>query len=163
METNNAILSIINQLKGICKKVTTNKLQKMVYLIGEADSSLGCKFGRMTTFGPYSEDLGWELRKLNIEGLLEYEYSESYVAVDVNADADTLPPLSSTARRIIEQFGSKSLDELILLATTLYIQRKLPSMGDSRILSGLKRVRGTRDSDDARKEAIEALKEQGYF
>jgi uncharacterized protein YwgA len=163
MYDNNIIMSVVREIQRISGKPPGKKaLQKLVYLIEEAGDDLGFAYS-IHFYGPYSADLDYAVKYLDIYGDLKIKITPTEHQICVAGDTFDAPPLSGTAQRIIKSFGHKSPSELELLATALYVQRAISAADESKIISGVQKIKGTKYSQDNTRDAITALKDANFF
>lgn len=153
------LLSIIQKIQSNgkpCKKT----VQKMVYLIEEAGEDLGYEYG-IHFYGPYSPDLDYSIQKLYNYGDLDVEITPygHYISVI----SKITEKLSKIMNKVIDNFGSKNPSELELITTTLYVQKKLESVTEPDVLEGVKRIKGSKYSDEEICQAMSELKNSGCF
>lgn len=152
------------QLKGKpCKKT----VQKMVYLIEESGEDLGFTYG-IHYYGPYSSDLDYAIQSLNGYGNLSIDITDRGHIISVNCqNKKKHDSLDSRTLEIINKFGDKSASQLELIATSLYIQRRLQDQNatihSEDIVNGVKRIKGDKYSNSLIEQSIQDLKKAGYF
>jgi uncharacterized protein YwgA len=167
MENNYLVIkSIVKRIQSIAKTRPCKKtVQKVVYLIEEAGEELGFKYG-IHFYGPYSSDLDYAIQYLNRYGELEIDITPFKHEISVKDDIEDneLSSLSNKTDKIIAQFGTKSASELELLATTLYVQRKMKTVQTTdAIVKSVKQIKGTKYSDIEINGAVSTLIKAEFF
>lgn len=158
---NNAIINIVKKLTEIngppCKKT----LQKIVFLIEAKKNDLGFDYG-IHFYGPYSSDLDFAVRQLNEEGFLNIEYTPMGHKISV-ANVDNINELSDDdeINEVISNFAKQTPRELELLATALYVFLQVND--NEKILPAVKKLKGSKYSDQQIETAISRLKSTGYL
>ena len=156
----NAIVSIIDKITKIngapCKKA----LQKIVFLIEAKNVSLGCDYG-IHFYGPYSADLDFAVRKLYDEGILSIDYTPLDHRISVVDSSMVNDYTDGTVDQIIESFAQETPGELELIATALYVF--LSTNDKSKIIAGVKKLKGAKYSDSRIDSAITKLIYNGYI
>lgn len=160
--TKSPIIDIVNELELVsgvhpCKK----SLQKIVYLIEETGEQLGYSY-TIHFYGPYSADLDYDIQKESLHGNLIIDYTDYGHLLSAPKDK-AASRLSTRAMNVIRNFGQKSPSELELLATTLFVQRKVSSSAPEEILPTVKKIKGAKYSDPQINNAVQALHEYKYF
>lgn len=158
-ENDQVLLSIIKQIQSKCKPCKKT-VQKIIYLIEEAGEDLGYRY-EIHFYGPYCRDLEYSIFKLHNYGDLEVDFTPygHYVSVVSERTVE----LNDTTAKVIDIFGSKDPSELELITTTLYVQRRLDSIEKSDVLEGIKRIKGSKYSDDQIYQAMSELKNSSCF
>lgn len=157
-----AVLGVVKRLKTVtgdnpCKKT----VQKIIYLIEEAGEPLGYNYS-IHFYGPYSADLDYDIQYQSILGNLEIDYTDYGHLLSV-VSSEKAANMSDKAIEVIETFGTKTPSELELLATTLFVQRKVSSIEPENILPTVKRIKGKKYSDSQINNAVQVLHESHYF
>lgn len=161
MVNREAIVSIV---KGItekkeppCKKT----LQKIVYLIECKGIDLGCDF-TIHFYGPYSADLDYAIRELSDDGILKIQYSETEHRINTVDTTVYCDNKNEVFNSVIEEFAKYTPNELELITTALYVY--LNSKNDiSQIKYGVKKIKGSKFSEERIENAIKRLQETGYI
>ena len=159
----NNLLGVIDSIqktegsKPPCKKA----VQKLVYLIQEAGTSLGYDFN-IHFYGPYSSDLDAELRYLHSIGVLNIDKRDFGHLISVDA-SPTPDSLTHNVEKIISAFKDKAPSELELLTTALYVQRELVKNDSDSIVAGVTKIKGSKFQKTQIIGAIDELKTQQYF
>lgn len=157
----NILLEIVKGIIQVDSAPCKKKLQKMIYLIEEKGNNLGYGY-KLHLYGPYSEDLDFEVSKLFSEGRLDIKYTSS--GHNISCDIDKVDDLKEkNIIKIIEEFGTRSANELELLTTTLYAERNIEMPTKERLIGAVKKVKGDKYSDAKILEAIDNLKGAGYM
>lgn len=157
------VLGVISQLARMngdsspCKKT----VQKIVYLIEEAGENLGYDYG-IHFYGPYSAELDYELQDLNAQGILKIDYTEHGHLLSAPKASENIE-LESTSERIIQSYGTESPSQLELLATTLFVERETRTKDKKSVISGVKKIKGSKYNDGQIENAILNLQQNGYF
>lgn len=162
MPYDNTIVSIIRRLKTVSGKDPCKKtIQKIVYLIEESGSPLGYDY-TIHFYGPYSADLDYEIQGLSLVGSLRVDYTNYGHLLSV-PKGKQIRSLNQTIDNVIQNFGAKSPSELELLATTLFVQRKVSSNTPEVILPMVKKIKGTKYADSQIVTAVQTLHENDFF
>jgi uncharacterized protein YwgA len=158
------VLSIIKTIQKVSGEAPCKKtLQKIVYLIQEANEDLGYDYS-IHYYGPYSADLDSEIRYQHNCGVIDISVDGYSHRLSVGDFSESVPIENSpTVERIISKFGEKSPSELELLATTLYVQRSISNNHRDEISKGVKRIKGSKYSDEEITESINTLVSNQYF
>lgn len=154
-----SLIKIIHDFSGTspCKKT----VQKIVYLIQEANEDLGFEYS-IHFYGPYSAELDSEIRHLFNCGDLKIDKIDYGHMLSVN-DSSNISPMNKTADNVISKFSAKSPSDLELLATTLYVQREIPDSHIESIVAGVMKIKGTKYSKHQIEMAIQELVDNDYF
>lgn len=158
------VLNAIKRLEdltghGPCKKT----VQKIIYLMEEAGKDPEFSY-TIHFYGPYSAELDYEIQNLTLEGYLDIEYTNFGHFLSVSSD--TFPSQTKTdeiEKNVIDWFGKKSASDLELLATTLYVQRMVGNTDMKQVISGVKKIKGSKYTDEQIDDAIEDLTGHNYF
>lgn len=155
------LLEIVKGIMQVDAAPCKKKLQKMVYLIEEKGNNLGFGY-KLHLYGPYSEDLDYEVSKLFSEGRLNIQYTSS--GHNISCDVSRVNDLKDeNIINIIKEFGRKSANDLELLTTTLYAERNIEMPTRDRLIGAVKKVKGDKYSDDKIVDAIGILNTTGYM
>lgn len=157
-----AVLGVVKRLKTVtgenpCKKT----VQKIIYLIEEAGEPLGYNYS-IHFYGPYSADLDYDIQYQSILGNLEIDYTDYRHLLSVTS-FEKAANISDKAIEVIDTFGTKTPSELELLATALFVQRKVSSNEPEDILPTVKRIKGKKYSASQINNAVQVLHENQYF
>ncbi len=155
MVNKEAIISIVSKIGSPCKKT----LQKIVFLIEAKGVDLGCDYG-IHFYGPYSADLDFTVYELSDEGKLNVEYTRMEHKISVT-DGTVSSYDNETVNSVIDEFATETASELELIATALYVY--VGSHNTSGILDGVKKIKGSKYSDERIIDAINKLEHFGYF
>lgn len=155
MVNKEAIISIVSKIGSPCKKT----LQKIVFLIEAKGVDLGCDYG-IHFYGPYSADLDFTVYELSDEGKLNVEYTRMEHKISVT-DGTVSSYDNETVNSVIDEFATETASELELIATALYVY--VGSHDTSGILDGVKKIKGSKYSDERIIDAIYKLERSGYF
>lgn len=162
-QSQKAVANVIDKLTQLnsnnypCKKT----VQKMVYLIEEAGEDLGFEYS-IHFYGPYSAELDYEIQELSARGILEIKYTKHGHLLSV-PQSSTGIRTGETAKRIINAFGRETPSSLELLATTLFVQRETHADEKEPIISGVKKIKGSKYSEQRINEAISNLRQNNFF
>lgn len=157
------VLGVIRRLGSVngenppCKKA----VQKIVYLIEEAGEDLGYDYG-IHFYGPYSAELDYELQDLNARGILGIDYTP-YGHLLSAPEASGNIKLGKTAERILRSYGAESPSRLELLATALFVERGIRAKDKKGIIAGVKKIKGSKYSDEQIENAVLNLQQNGFF
>ncbi len=163
MESMDFVLGVIAEFNKVnngppCKKT----LQKLVYLIKEAGESVPFGYG-IHFYGPYSSDLDYMVKYLHGHGHLRIDITPTNHNISVTESSTPPRELSAHASKVIDCFADLSPSELELLATTLYVQRSLKATDQQSIISGVTRIKKDKYSLPRIGQAIDRLRDAGYF
>lgn len=158
-------------LERICEKGNQGKkaVQKLMYLIERkgVDFELGYS---IHFFGPYSEKLDDILHRLESDEIVNIDTSgRTHIVRVLDSSLCEGATLSPEERKIVEyvinEFGNKSAFELEGIATLDYIACNLPpgNQSDTDIINGVKRIKGTKFSEQQLKQYLEILKTHQYL
>jgi uncharacterized protein YwgA len=159
----NDVLGVIKEIQNVSGKAPCKKkVQKIIYLIQEANCDLGFDYS-IHYYGPYSAELDSDIR---------YQYGYGELDIDITnhghilsvIDSESKPyPIDSTAKKTISIFGRRTPAELELLATTLYVQREIESVKEEDIINGVISIKGTKYSQNDIGGAVKELVDNEYF
>lgn len=160
----NKILDVVNELYEIAHKAPCKKtVQKVMYLMEEAGNEEGFDY-TIHFYGPYSADLDFKVQQMVAEGYLSINYTESgHLISATEKNRNTKSKLTKKEDSVIKTFGKESPSSLELLATTLFVQRAARRVDAEAIVPGVKRIKGSKYSEQQISDAIVKLQENAYF
>lgn len=154
------IINIIEKISEVSETPGKKKLQKIIYLIEEKGFDLGFDY-RIYYYGPYSSDLDFAVREMNIDGLLTIDYSRSEhkiaVAEGISCSKDDNPIINE----VIELYGKDSPSDLELCATALYVFKQVNDK--TKVEEGVRKLKGTKYNSVQISRAIDKLVDTGYI
>jgi len=158
------VTELLRKLKDFSVTPGKKKFQKLVYLVENVgDVNLGFDY-KIHFYGPYSPKLDSVLTALEGEGLIHYEYKDysHLICVDAPEHSDFCEiDLTDDEQKKIEcvfsAFAHKAPDDLELLTTAHFAFQNIQDKSTSSIISGVKKIKGTKYSDDKIKQALSEL------
>ena len=141
------------------------KFQKLVYLVENVGNvSLGFDY-EIYFYGPYSSELDNVLAALAGEGLIHYDYQDysHLICIDEvdesNEGSDFFQSdLTDDELKVIDNifsdFADKSPAELELLTTAHFAFKNIQDKSAGNIINGVKKIKGSKYSDDKIKQAL---------
>ena len=162
MTKNEILVSIVKKISDTNKPPCKKTLQKIVYLIEEKEPILGFDYG-IHFYGPYSSDLDFAVRQLNDEGILQIKYTRAEHTISVKNAKEFKASGSEEAviDEVVSNFAKENPGDLELLATALYVFTKTKDI--ERIKEGVKKLKGSKYSDEKIENAEGKLKKAGYL
>jgi len=164
-KTYSSICYLLQKIKDVTDEWPGKKqLQKLAYLLQEKGTSLDLDY-TLHFFGPYSADLDWGTRVLASEGVLSIKPCGNSHHIELRS-ADEYPEESlGDARKadieeIVRRYKDRSPSQLELLATTIYAFNCLKVKTRQSISEGVRKIKGSKYSDQ---DIDEAINELPYF
>lgn len=159
-------------LKKICENGNQGKkaVQKLMYLIERKGVEVDLDYS-IHFFGPYSAKLDDILHRLESDEIIDIDTTGRTHKVRImDSSRYKENELSFKEMQIVEyvikEFGNKSAFELEGIATLDYIACKLLEenrTSDNDIINGVKRIKGTKFSDQQLAQYLRMLKEHQYL
>ena len=152
----------------ICNEIEPGKkmLQKLMYLIDRRGINLGLNYS-IHFFGPYSSKLDDTIHILESYDKLEIDTSgtthiirKGSVPIDGQLDRNE----QDIVTFVLTQFSKKTAFELEAITTIDYVANKmLKESSENEIISKVKRIKGSKFSEDRLKESFQILKKLHYI
>ena len=161
---NKNLLSVIRCIsKEIGSELGKKHLQKFIYIFEAKGVNLGFEYG-IHFYGPYSECLNHELLILNSEGYVDLQITDSTHQISPRetsdkVDFDLSPDDQSLVLNLIQEYKGYSPYDLELLTTTHFVSVCTGSKADEDILSGVKKIKGKKYSDDQVRKTIHHIRD----
>jgi uncharacterized protein YwgA len=165
------LLDVISKLNVNCGAPGKKMAQKIFYLIERSGVELNLEY-KIHFYGPYSSNLDYALHSLQAQALIEINtsaYTHTICPINTSETIDGDGFSEDDLRRVdfvINTFGHRTPLELEVLTTTDFVANKLKNQGvanDTNILQGVKKIKGTKFSDDEITQSIKALKKYRYI
>lgn len=158
------LLGIIEKINTITGKPLEKKqLQKVIYLLQAKGIDLGYEFD-IFFYGPYSEDLRYDLNGLYLEGDIEYQL-EGYTHLVVpyrKAKIDLSPEAIEQIEFAVNTYNDTKPAELELFTTAHFVAVNL-GQSNEEIFNGVKRIKGKKFSKKEIKQAITYLRDNNFI
>lgn len=161
MNQNEIVLEIVSRLTEVDGAPCKKKVQKMVYLIEEKGIDLGFQY-KIHFYGPYSEDLDYTICELKARHELDITYGNKGHILECTKGVQC-SGLTEQIEKIIDTFGKMTAQQLELITTALFAERHISVRNDVSIMNAVKKIKGSKFSDNKIKEAIDLLKEKQYI
>lgn len=153
------IAGLTREAGAPCKK----KLQKIVYLIEERNVDLGYDY-KIHFYGPYSEDLDYTICELKAEQAIRITYNNNGHILQCSDNGKRkYAETEEEIENVLTMFGSKTALQLELITTALFAQRHIEDKGDRGIINAVKKIKGSKFSEEKIMAAIQLLKETNYI
>lgn len=156
-------------LEKICENEALGKkaVQKLMYLIERKGLNLDLNY-KIHFFGPYSSHLDNVLQVLKSNEVIDIDTQgvTHTISIKEKQDEDILSDNENEiVSYIIEKFGQKSAFELEGITTVDYVARSFGEtmISDEKIIEGVKRIKGTKFTEEQLYEYLSVLKEHGYL
>lgn len=154
-----------------CQAPGKKALQKLIYLISKKGVDFGFSFS-IHYYGPYSSGLDNAIHSLQMQGVIEIVpdgmNQRIYLTelVEMVEAAELSPVDTQKIDEVLRAFGTMTAFELEVLTTTDFVARELcrgeKTCSDEVIVEGVKKIKGTKFTNERIKQAIEQLRENGY-
>lgn len=155
------ILKIISKLTDKAGAPCKKKLQKIIYLIEEYGVDLGFEY-KIHIYGPYCIDLDYTLCELMAEQNLCITYTNKGHILKCREDIN-YNNIDKNMEHVIDIFGKKTAVQLELITTALFAERHIENKSDVGIINAVKKIKGSKFSEEKIKDAIKLLKEKDYI
>ena len=160
MTNNDAIVTIVDKITKTNKAPCKKTLQKIVFLVEEKGLDLGCDYV-IHFYGPYSSDLDFAIRSLKDDGILDITVTHTEHIISVLNNDGYKSFDDDVIDNVIDEFGKDTPSDLELIATALYVYRGVKN--ESKIMDGVKKIKGQKYKDAAICKAISRLKKCDYI
>ncbi len=125
-------IAVISEFCRLLGDIGKTKLQKLTYLLQEAQgASIGYSF-RLHHYGPFSDELDDDLSVAEALGIVTIERDEDgygfHLKPAPNANTKRLPNLGTTSSgisRLVSEFGQFDASSLEVIATVHYVAKQL--------------------------------------
>jgi uncharacterized protein YwgA len=164
MQVTNDIAYMIQRISDIRREKPGKKtVQKMVYLMQEKGVDLHCDY-ELHFYGPYSATLDITTIRLSADGIVDFDYSGHAHRMSIGDGMEIVSDLPKNQRavadEVISRYGEYTPSELELLTTTMYVYNYLDNRSADGIVQGVRKIKGTKYSDE---EIKKAMVELAYF
>lgn len=156
-----SVLQVISKLTEKAGAPCKKKLQKIIYLIEECGVDLGFDY-KIHIYGPYCLDLDYTICELKAEQNLIITYSNKGHILECRDDIN-YDNMNQNIERVIDIFGKKTALQLELITTALFAERHIENKDDNGIINAVKKIKGSKFSEEKISNAIQLLKETNYI